>query len=212
MKHFATALLLCLGFTAQAQFRLVSNGIPGWSVVNDSTYTATVSFHADQTGFGYLPLAIADTFRLFTGTEQLYQVVAVENATFFSADLTVTEITNEYTATSGPPIGQVLVFDPGGRETVPQNPFGSTGSTAQLQAATDTYNARVTGTAQPPGNLHFSGAFQGDGTKAAPYGFYNYYINHPDAAGNGVPLGGAYKAQLGNTMGAPWGMLIIRAY
>jgi hypothetical protein len=157
MKHLLSALFLCLAFSVQAQFRMVSNGIPSWTVVDDSTYTATVNFQSDQTGFGYLANAIADTFRLFTGTEQLYRVSAVANATFSSADLTVIEVSNQYTTTNGAPTGQVMVFNPDGRETIPQNPFGSTGSTAQIQAAIDTYNARVRATADPGGGLTYTG-------------------------------------------------------
>ena len=136
---------------------MVSNGIPSWTVIDDSTYTATVNFQSDQTGFGYLANAITDTFRLFTGTEQLYRVSAVANATFSSADLTVIEVSNQYTTTNGVPAGQVMVFNPDGRETIPQNPFGSTGSTAQIQAAIDTYNARVRATLDEGGGLTYTG-------------------------------------------------------
>ena len=157
MKHLLSALFLCFAVTAFGQFRMVSNGIPSWTVVNDSTYTATVNFQSDQTGFGYLANQIVDTFRLFTGTEQLYRVSAVANPTFSSADLTVIEVSNQYTTTNGPPAGQVMVFNPDGRETIPQNPFGSTGSTAQIQAAIDTYNARVRATADAGGGLTYTG-------------------------------------------------------
>ncbi|WP_282782216.1 hypothetical protein [Phaeodactylibacter xiamenensis] len=157
MKHLLSALFLCLAVTAFGQFRMVSNGIPSWTVVDDSTYTATVNFQSDQTGFGYLANAIADTFRLFTGTEQLYRVSAVANTTFSSADLTVIEVSNQYTTTNGAPTGQVMVFNPDGRETIPQNPFGSTGSTAQIQAAIDTYNARVRAAADAGGGLTYTG-------------------------------------------------------
>ncbi len=39
---------------------------------------------------------------------------------------------------------------------------------------------------------------------------YGFYINHIEAGNGGVPLGAPYKASLGNTMGMPWGTLIIR--
>jgi hypothetical protein len=139
MRHLLTAMII-LAFTAASsgQFRMVSNTIPGWSVVDDSTYTATVSFSTDQTGMGYLANQIADTFRLFTGTEQLYRVSNVASPTFSSAVLTIVSIE----PTSGPPTGQVMVFNPEGRATIPQTPFGGTGATAQIQAAVTTWNAR----------------------------------------------------------------------
>jgi hypothetical protein len=139
MKHYILSLLfLCLAMSVQAQFRMVSNNTPSWTSQNDSTYTASISFSADQTGFGYLANQIDSTFRLFTGTEQLYRVDSVWNASFSSADLRVVEVS----PTNGSPAGQVMVFDPDGRETLPAVPFGSTGSTAQLQAAVVSWNAR----------------------------------------------------------------------
>lgn len=143
MKHYILSLLfLCLSVSVQAQFRMVSNNTPSWTSQNDSTYTASVSFSADQTGFGYLANQIDSTFWLFTGTEQLYRVDSVWNASFSSADLRVVEVS----PTNGSPAGQVMVFDPDGRKTIPAVPFGSTGSTAQLQAAVVSWNARIVGT------------------------------------------------------------------
>ncbi|MCI4650864.1 hypothetical protein [Phaeodactylibacter sp.] len=139
MKHYILSLLfLCLALSVQAQFRMASDNTPSWASVNDSTYIASVSFSADQTGFGYLANQIDTTFRLFTGTEQLYRVDSVWNAFFSSADLRVVEIG----PTNGSPAGQVMVFDPDGRRTIPAVPFGSTGSTAQLQAAVVSWNAK----------------------------------------------------------------------
>lgn len=139
MKHYILSLLfLCLAVAVQAQFRMVSNNTPSWTSQNDSTYTASISFSADQTGFGYLANQIDTTYRLFTGTEQLYRVDSVWNTSFSSADLRVVEIS----PTNGSPAGQVMAFDPDGRKTIPAVPFGSTGSTAQLQAAVVSWNAR----------------------------------------------------------------------
>lgn len=170
MKHLLSALFLCLAFSVQAQFRMVSNNTPSWTSQNDSTYTASISFSADQTGFGYLANQIDSTFRLFTGTEQLYRVDSVWNASFSSADLRVVEIS----PTNGSPAGQVMVFDPDGRETLPAVPFGSTGSTAQLQAAVVSWNARqATGStgALPTENIWYVAPGGNDATavKNDPY-------------------------------------------
>lgn len=138
MKNlFILFLFLCTSVILDAQFRMV--GVGSWSTVDDSTYTATVNFEADLTGNSYLATQIINGYRVFTGTEQLYTISNVANATFSSAELTVIE----YQGDHGAPIGQVMVFNPDGRETLPQVPFGSTGSTAQIQAAIDTYNARL---------------------------------------------------------------------
>lgn len=52
----------------------------------------------------------------------------------------------------------------------------------------------------------------GDGSPGDPLGFYGFFLNHNDAATNGVPIGGTYKASEGNTMGSPYGALIIRTF
>jgi len=115
-------------------------GSGSWSTVNDSTYTAPISFFSDLTGKGYLATGILeDSFRIFSNTGQVYRIDSVGGATFSSAFLRVIE----YGGTQASPTGQVMVYNPLGVATVPQCPFGSTGSTAQLQAAIDTYNASV---------------------------------------------------------------------
>jgi len=131
------SVLVFVSLQATAQFRMV--GLGSWSTVDDSTYTATITFEADLTGMSYLANQIVDTFRMFTPTEQIYQIDSVGSTAFSTAQIWVVE----YNGDHGPPIGQVMVYDPAGNETLPQAPFGSTGSTAQLQAAVDTYNQRI---------------------------------------------------------------------
>lgn len=147
MKKVFLHILFCILFTfpCYAQitgtadvYRMVGNG--SWSVVNDSVYTSTITFQADLTGQGYLANQIVqDSFRMITPLGGIYLVDSVANATFSTAEIFTRELINANSS----PIGQVMVYDPDGRETVPQNPFGSTGATAQLQAAIDTYNASL---------------------------------------------------------------------
>ena len=137
MSKYLFILPLFLFFTAlNAQFRMVGSGT--WFVVNDSTYTATVTFEADLTGMGYLANQIQVGFRVFTPTEQVYTVSVVADLTFSSATLTIIE----YQGDHGSPVGQVTVYDPGDRKTIPQLPFGNTGATAQMNNAISSYNAR----------------------------------------------------------------------
>lgn len=136
MKNLLIVFFLLLSITAFSQFRMV--GTATWSTLNDSTYQGTVSFQSDLTGMGYLATHIVDTFRLFTPVEKIYRIDSVWNKTFSSATLRIVEMLG----TQGVPVGQVMVFNPDGRNTIPQNPFGSTGATAQLNAAVDTWNAR----------------------------------------------------------------------
>lgn len=136
MKNLLIVFFLLLSITAFSQFRMV--GTATWSTLNDSTYQGNVSFQSDLTGMGYLATHIVDTFRLFTPVEKIYRIDSVWNKTFSSATLRIVEMLG----TQGVPVGQVMVFNPDGRNTIPQNPFGSTGATAQLNAAVDTWNAR----------------------------------------------------------------------
>jgi len=140
MRYTLLAISLFLSIHLSAQFRMVGEG--AWTIVNDSTYSATIEFYGDLTGMSYLATNIADTMRVFTGTEQMYQITTVGATTFGSAELVVIELNGNH----GKPIGQVMVYDPAGKTTIPQVPFGSTGSTAQIQAAIDTYNARLLAT------------------------------------------------------------------
>lgn len=144
MKTILATLFSLMSFFAISQtndqFRLVGSGT--WSTINDSTYQASLSFMSDLSGGGFLATDIVDSFRLFTGVEKIYRVDTVWNKTFSSASVRVVE----YNGTSGIPSGQVMVYNPDGRSTIPQVPFGSTGATAQLQAAVVTYNAKQTAT------------------------------------------------------------------
>lgn len=124
-------------FVAVSQFVMVGNG--SWTTLTDSTYSATVEFQADLTGMGWLATQISDTFRIFTGTEQLYQITAVGTKSFSTAELTIKEMSGDW----GAPIGQVYCYDPAGRVMIPQAPYGNSGATSQIQAAVDRYNARL---------------------------------------------------------------------
>lgn len=138
MRFYLLAVLaIILSLPAAAQFRMV--GVSGgWTVVNDSTYSASITFSSDLTGQGYLANQITTSYRMFTPTEQQYRVSNVANATFNTADLTVIE----YNGDHGTPVGQVLVYNPDSKATIAQAPFGSTGATAQMNAAVDAFNAR----------------------------------------------------------------------
>jgi hypothetical protein len=130
-------LLISVFATAQnSRFRLVGTG--SWTTINATTYSATVTFQSDLTGNGYLPTQIVAEHRLFTGLERVYRIISVTGATFTTAVLTV----EEFGLTNGSPSGVVMVYDPISLNTVPNVPFGSTGATAQLQSAIDTYNSR----------------------------------------------------------------------
>lgn len=138
MKNIIILTLFLFSFVnANAQFRMVGTGT--WSTINDSTYQATITFNADLTGNSFLATQILqDSFRVFTGLEKIYRIDSVWSQTFSGAILKVVE----YGGSQGAPSGQIMVYNPNGKTTIPQCPIGSTGSTAQLQAAVVTYNAK----------------------------------------------------------------------
>ena len=136
MKNILLFIFTFISFSLFGQFRMVGTG--SWSTVNDSTYTANITFASDLTGKGYLATQIDSGFQVFTPTEGMYRIDSVWNKTFSSASLRVIEMFG----TNGSPFGQIEVFNPDGKLTVPDVPFGSTGATAQLNAAVVTWNAR----------------------------------------------------------------------
>jgi len=167
IRILVTTVFALVFNSLQAQFRLVGTGT--WSAVNDTTWQATITFQPDLTGLGYLPTQIVDTFRVFTPTEQRYRIDSIGGATFSSAFLRIVRILPTTTA----PSGQVMVYNPDGRSTVPQFPFGTTGSTSQIQAAVVTWNARqATGGGGGPGGtteLADGTTILGDGTAPDPF-------------------------------------------
>ena len=119
---------------------------------SDTTYTATVSLKPDLTGFSYFGTQIADSMRVFTGLEQMYTIDSIKNQTFWSVQLWIKE---DPSFTGAPasrfnlaPQSQVLVYDPAGRQTIPQVPLDALGATSNLYAAIDAHNARLIGRAE----------------------------------------------------------------
>lgn len=230
MKSLFILFFIALATQAFGQFRMI--GTASWITVNDSTYTATVTFQSDLTGMGYLANQIQVGYRTFTPTEQLYSITAVANATFSSADLTVVELNGNH----GSPNGQILVFNPAGNSTIPQAPFGSTGATAQMQAAVDAYNARQvaqsgeTNTGSNIGagvgifaqknaaTLEFKSlesgsnnvSITGDATTITISDNFLFFTNDAAAAAGGISVGELYKVAVSNPYGLPWGTLKSR--
>lgn len=144
MKNLLFVLSFFFTFTATAQvddqWRMIGSvDNSGWAVVDDSTYTGNINFQSDLTGKGFLATNIQTGYRVFTQTSQMYRVDVVTSTTFSSAQVRIVE----YGANRGTPVGQLMAFDPQERMTVPQIPSGSTGSTAAMQAAVDTWNSRL---------------------------------------------------------------------
>lgn len=152
--RYLTAIFLCLPLFLSAQFRMIGTADDAWTVVDDSTYTVGVTFNNDLTGNSYLATQITTSFRMFTPTEQVYRISVAADLTFNTATLTVVEFGGDH----GTPIGQLMVYNPDGNTSVPQAPFGSTGSTAQMQAAVDSYNARLIGSGGGGGDVSGPGS------------------------------------------------------
>lgn len=147
MKKTIALFVLVFAFaSAFAQLRLTGTG-SGWTTVNDSTYSTTFTRNADLTGNGYTCNLVQVGHRVVSGTAangistalKMYRISAYANRNASTIDITVIE----YAGTQGAPSGQIYVFDPNGKLTIPQAPFGSTGAAAAMQAAVDTWNSRL---------------------------------------------------------------------
>ena len=126
-------------------FRIVSNGFPRLvSRLNSTTCIIDVNFFTDLTGFDYYPLDIEPGYLLFTQLDQAYTIIGVENRTLSSARLTVEDLPIFNTELQdAPTVGQCIVFNPRPTGKIPQTPFASSGSGANLQAIIGTWNSRI---------------------------------------------------------------------
>jgi len=211
MRFLLLTATLFISLAASAQmetrWRMAGTFSSAPVVVDDSTYQVSITFRSDQTANSYLPLGLQTGWRLVTGSRKMYRISAINNSTFSSANLDIVEVGT----TNGAPNGLVQVYEyDGSLETIPDLPVNSTGTTAQLSAAIITHNAEVAGSGG--GTVSTSPEIQGDGSPGDPLGFFGYFINHTDAANGGVPIGGTYRADVGNTMGASYGAVIIRPF
>lgn len=140
MKRILFFLILFFSLCElNAQFRMaVDTSNVVWTTINDSTYSASLILFSDLTGKGYIGTDIVDTFRVFTDQEQVYRIDQIASQGISSIELTVVEYQEDY----GVPQGQLIIYDPIGRTTVPQAPFATNGGFPRLNAAIDTWNAK----------------------------------------------------------------------
>jgi hypothetical protein len=135
----AVLFLLISSVTAFGQFRMVSNGTPMWSQLNDSTYTSNIPLFSDLTGNGFIGIQIDTSFRVFDGIENIYRIDSVWNKTFSSAEVKIVKLEAPYSK----PANQIIIYDPNNEESIPSTPVSSSGMTFYLQSAINTYNSRL---------------------------------------------------------------------
>lgn len=131
-------LLGVLTLNAQ-QFRLVGVA-SNFQSVNDSTYTAEMTFLADQTGKSFIPTNIADdgSMRVFFNEDFSYTVTDAADKTFSSATLTL----EEFGDTDGSPSVSTegVVYAHLDLNFVPTTPSNSTGMSPKLFSEIQTIN------------------------------------------------------------------------
>lgn len=71
------------------------------SVVNDSTFTGTITASADQYNEGYLPTGITIGMKVLDGVGRRYRISAVNSANLSTADLNFVELQDENQGPSG---------------------------------------------------------------------------------------------------------------
>ncbi|MEL6141240.1 MAG: hypothetical protein AAFU67_06450, partial [Bacteroidota bacterium] len=112
------------------------------TTVNDSTYTADLSFTSDQTGNGYLANQIQVGWRVLTSTKRWYRIAIVNSSSFASANLTLVEIPTFEGSPSG--AGFVYEYD-GTNQQIPVPPVNSTGISAAFASVIHSHNAEIGG-------------------------------------------------------------------
>ena len=189
-----TALLWGAVFSVSAQvdnrFVLVGS-LSDQVVVDDSTYTVSVSYETDQTGNSYLANQVEVGWRIVTSSKRMYRISAINSASFFSANFTVVELPG----TNGSPTGisETYQYD-GTTERIPIAPQNASGISAAFAAILHTHNVE-------------NGGGSGGGGDPPSYGLY---VDDTEAALNGVAIGQQYRADVGNTRGAPLGSIVTR--
>jgi lysophospholipase L1-like esterase len=167
-KYLFLALFFAIGISLSAQlsrqFFLVG-AFQSSTVVNDSTYTVTIIFQADQTGQGYLPTQITTAHRVIDTNGKTYRVSAVVSSNFTEATLTLVE-----RGSNGAPLGAGYVYNPfPDTEIVPVPPSNAVGISAALLSAILTHNAENTGSGGGSTEQADGATILGDGTPGDPF-------------------------------------------
>lgn len=142
-----------------------------------------------QTAIAELALSIVDT--VYYAGDSLYVVTPGQTfATYLPLSSGTTD-TLIFAATTGTPIsrtnGETLTI------------VGAGTNSTSTSGSTLTVTGSVT-----------SGSFMGSGTAAQPLNVYGLFISDTAAGSGGVPLGGVYQADIGNSYGLPRGSLRVR--
>lgn len=156
MRKLFTLLLLLVGGSLFAQFRISTESVDSVSAINDSTYTVVATFNNDITGSAYYPDSIRVGHWAITQKRQVYRVDSLIRSDATTAKFTLTERDVHGIDTEGPPIQQLMIFDLTAAKKIPSIRLGSGGLNVTLFEAIQTFNSMVVeGGAQgepgPPG-------------------------------------------------------------
>ena len=174
MRNLLTTVFLLLGLVLAAQGETILTrytmavSFADVTSLTSTTHRATLNAQSDQLGEGYLANQIQVGYRVLTSTKRHFEVTTIENASFGSATVVLTEIG----ATTLGPNGSGVLYDPGAYGMIPPLPANATGVSQALLANMLIHNFEVAQTlAGGATTVVTSGDITGDGSSGSPVSY-----------------------------------------
>ena len=145
MRNLLTTVFLLLGLVLAAQGETILTrytmavSFADVTSLTTTTHRATLNAQSDQLGEGYLANQIQVGYRVLTSTKRHFEVTTIDNASFGSATVVLTEIG----ATTLGPNGSGVLYDPGANGMIPPLPANATGVSQALLANMLIHNFEV---------------------------------------------------------------------
>ena len=145
MRHLLTTVFLLLGLVLAAQGETILTrytmavSFADVTSLTTTTHRATLNAQSDQLGEGYLANQIQVGYRVLTSTKRHFEVTTIDNSSFGSATVVLTEIGG----TTLGPNGSGVLYDPGANGMIPPLPANATGVSQALLANMLIHNFEV---------------------------------------------------------------------
>ena len=174
MRNLLTTVFLLLGLVLAAQGETILTrytmavSFADVTSLTTTTHRATLNAQSDQLGEGYLANQIQVGYRVLTSTKRHFEVITIDNSSFGSATVVLTEIG----ATTLGPNGSGVLYDPGANGMIPPLPANATGVSQALLANMLIHNFEVAQTlAGGTTTVETAGDIDGNGSPENPVSY-----------------------------------------